>query len=168
MMLFLAFYIIAFVILYNSVESVWTRFNLVRPFPSFGSDGVTPYVKINQFHSNGPNLTTNSKFGSSIAVIGDLDNNGYDDLAVGASDENSYNGTETFIATGSVYILFMSENATVLSYIKIASSENGGPKLNPQDQFGYSAAALGDLDGDSIPDIIIGAPGIWNISYIQL
>ena len=164
-MLFLVFCIIFGSIIYDTVESVWTRFNLVRPFHAFGSDGVTPYVKINQFHSNGPNLTVNSKFGSSIAVIGDLDNNGYDDLAVGASDENSYNGADIFIATGSVYILFMSENATVLSYVKIASLENGGPKLSPQDQFGYSAAALGDMDGDSIPDIIVGAPGdISNIN----
>ena len=161
-MLFLIVSII-YIIIFNDhshVESVWTDFNLIRPYPAWGSDRTTPYVKINQFNNNGPNLTANSKFGSSITVIGDLDNNGYDDLAVGASDESWNNGIDTFASTGSVYILFMSADVSVLSYVKIACLENGGPQLNALDQFGYSIAALGDFDGDSIPDIVVGAPGI--------
>ena len=40
---------------------------------------------------------------------------------------------------------------------KIASGTNGGPTLANGDYFGSSVASLGDLDGDGVTDLAVGA-----------
>ena len=143
------------------VTSVWTDFDLVRPFyGAWGSEGIIPYIKIDSRNNNGPNVTENANFGFSMAVVGDLDGNGVDDLAVGATGESVFRDGSKMINAGGVYILFMLKNGTVDKSVRIGSMLNGGPLLSTDDRFGYSIAALGDLDGDSVPDIAVGAPGV--------
>lgn len=98
--------------------------------------------------------STGDQFGRSVAVIGDLDGDGIDDLAVGAngSDDGAVNA-------GSVWILFMQADYTVKSSQKISATFGGfnGP-LNFDNQFGKAVCGLGDLDGDGVLDIAVGAP----------
>ncbi len=151
-------------------QSIWTKFDLVRPFAdAWGSSFTTPYVKINKWEGNGPSQLTNySFFGCSVANIGDLDKDGIDDLAVGARGESSFmpqtiNGNDTEyveqLNAGAIYILFLTDIGTVRDSVRIGSSENGGPALYVDDQFGYSIAVVGDLDSDGNTDIAVGAPG---------
>ncbi len=93
-------------------------------------------------------------FGSSVANLGDLNGDGIIDLAVGASnDENSEAGE------GAIYILFMHTNGTVNTSVKISDGLGGfNPSgLSNSDAFGYSLANLGDLNGDGIIDLAVGA-----------
>jgi hypothetical protein len=113
-------------------------------------------VKLSQKIASGiaaaPTLADSDMFGVSVASLGDLDGDGVTDLAVGAfRDDTGGNGR------GAVYILFMNSGGTVRSHQKIASGTGGGPTLTDQDYFGRSVASLGDLDGDGVMDIAVGA-----------
>jgi hypothetical protein len=47
----------------------------------------------------------------------------------------------------------------VKNFTKIASGAGGGPTLDHLDQFGTSVTAVGDLDGDGVTDLAVGATG---------
>ena len=51
----------------------------------------------------------------------------------------------------------MNTNGTVKSSTKIANNTNGGPILTNLDYFGISVTSLGDLDGDGVTDLAVGA-----------
>ena len=60
------------------------------------------------------------RFGTSVALLGDLDGDGVDDLAVGASRDDD--GGED---RGAVWILFLNTDGTVKSHQKISDTEGG-------------------------------------------
>jgi len=97
-------------------------------------------------------MAQNSYFGSSVAYLGDVDGNGVGDIAVGAYGEDKLAGV--------VYILFLQNSATmpVLGWYKVRAKTPGFPFfLAPSDAFGASVAGIGDVDGDGVPDLAVGA-----------
>ena len=117
------------------------------------TDGtVNTSTKIAHNSNGGPALTNEDAFGAGLSSIGDLDGDGVVDLAVGA------NGHDTGGAShGAVYVLFMNSDGTAESHSLIADSTNGGPVLTDYAHFGRSVALLGDIDGDSVQDLVVGA-----------
>jgi hypothetical protein len=95
------------------------------------------------------------RFGNAVAALGDLDNDGVSDLAVGAHWDD-----DGGIDRGAVWILFMNSNGTVKAYQKI-SAFHGRFRgvLDDGDAFGFSVSALGDLDGDGLSELAVGAVG---------
>src|ERR1044071_961357 len=85
-------------------------------------------------------------FGIESSAIGDLDDDGVVDLAVGATNQGGF-------AVGAVYILFMKSDGTVKSTKMILNSE----PASDGDSFGSSISGLGDIDGDGVEDIGVGA-----------
>ncbi len=91
--------------------------------------------------------------GRSVAAPGDIDGDGVADLAVGAHTDGDGGRRR-----GGVWILFLERDGTVRSHQKISSTQGGFTgALRDGDQFGCSLAPLGDLDGDGIPDLAVGA-----------
>ena len=93
---------------------------------------VNSTVEINSSTANGPILNNNDQFGSSITNIGDLNNDGVQDLAVGARFDNN-NGT----LRGTIHILFMNTTGAVNSTVEINDSTPNGPVLDDSDFFGH-------------------------------
>lgn len=94
-------------------------------------------------------------FGAQVANLGDVDGDGTTDLAVAAYGDDD-GGTDR----GAIYILFLNTNGTVASYQKISdlSGMLAAGTLHDGDFFGY-VARLGDLDGNGVPDVAVGAHG---------
>ena len=91
--------------------------------------------------------------------MGDLDGNGVVDFAVG-------NGEYGRDSSGSVFILFLNPDHTVLRETRIGNAPGGRSTvgglqntLGEDDYFGTAVECLGDLDGDGVPDLIVGADG---------
>ena len=90
-------------------------------------------------------LQSGASFGRSVVDLGDLDEDGVVDLAVGAMFDG---------VGGAVYILFMNDEDTVRAEVRIDSTHIA---LSSGDQFGFSVATVGDLDGDGVVDLAVGA-----------
>jgi len=115
---------------------------------------VKSHQKISNGNGNIPNsaISIVSYFGFDIASIGDLDNDGNNDIAVGAYG-NNYN-------KGSVFILFLNSNGTVKNYQIISQGiGNFTGTLYGNNKFGCAITNLGDINGDNITDIAVGANG---------
>ncbi|UCD76254.1 MAG: FG-GAP repeat protein, partial [Phycisphaerales bacterium] len=101
-------------------------------------------------------LDDEEQFSNSVASLGDLDGDGVGDLAVGAHWDDDGGGSYT--ERGAVWVLFLNPNGTVKSHQKISATQGGIPGiLDEGDHFGASVASLGDLDGDGVGDMAVGA-----------
>ncbi len=98
-------------------------------------------------------LRNDDRFGRSVAGLGDLDGDGVEDIAVGAHlDDDGGSGR------GAVWILFLQADGSVARQVKLSDLQGGfGGLLHNLDNFGVSLARLGDLDGDGVTELGVGA-----------
>ncbi len=90
--------------------------------------------------------TSPEQFGHVVARIGDVNNDGVADWAVGAPGSNVA-GSQT----GRVYVFYGSADPSATADVIIDGATGG-------DQFGYAISAAGDFNGDGKDDFIVGAP----------
>lgn len=92
-------------------------------------------------------------FGWSIASLGDLDADGVRDLIVGAVGDD-----DGGFGRGALWGLFLNANGSVRSHFKISDTAGGfDGVLRDDDFFGSSISSFGDLDGNGIIDLAVGA-----------
>ncbi|MDX9970285.1 MAG: S-layer homology domain-containing protein [Candidatus Gracilibacteria bacterium] len=109
-------------------------------------------VEINGLTPNGPTLVNSDTYGLSVARLGDLDGDGVTEILAGATGDDT-GGT----GRGAVYIHFMNSNGTIKSTVKLTSLTPNGATLSNLGGYGRSVSSLGDLDGDGVLDIAVGA-----------
>ncbi|MGD8782055.1 MAG: integrin alpha, partial [Ignavibacteria bacterium] len=85
---------------------------------------------------------TGSNFGYSVSGAGDVNNDGYADVIVGAGSYNSQ--------TGRVYIYYGGSSMDAEADVTIDGEE-------ASTNFGHSVSGAGDVNGDNIDDVIVGA-----------
>ena len=114
---------------------------------------VKSEVKIGSGTAGLGSLTDFAHFGHAVANIGDVDGDGCVDLAVGAPGNHSNESSP-----GDLWILFLQPDGTVKSSSRIGAAGGGLDGLiDDGDDFGCAVASIGDLTGDQIPDIVVGA-----------
>ncbi len=94
--------------------------------------------------------------GVSVSEAGDVNGDGIADLIVGASGVDS-NG----VNSGSSYVVFGKATGTLVQITDVTAGTGGfaidGEAAN--DDSGYSVSAAGDVNGDGLADLIVGALG---------
>ncbi len=117
------------------------------PIPEIPDDGDT--TKILDFATTG----LGSRFGASVALVGDLDSDGHSEFAVG----EPFFDDPISLATGRVTI-YSGATRLPIQFVSPTADDR---------LFGYSIAGVGDLDLDGALDVAIGAPESVAFDFIE-
>ncbi|XP_058164855.1 integrin alpha-2 [Dasypus novemcinctus] len=111
----------------------------------------------------GPEGNENARFGSAIAALSDINMDGFNDVIVGSPLENQN--------SGAVYIYNGHQGSIRTRYSQKILGSDGAFRSHLQ-YFGRSLDGFGDLNGDSITDVSIGAFGqvvqLWSQSIADV
>jgi hypothetical protein len=138
-----------------NLGSGWTAGARELYFRAYGrSETVVP----------GLNITgkAGDMFGMAVSTAGDINNDGYYDILIGAPNNDSQFGN--IVNTGAVYAFYGREKLTNMTYMDADNITYGEIKNS---RFGWSVAMAGNVDGDSYLDVIIGAPKYDNNSFTE-
>ena len=119
----------------------------------FGSASGFPTDATTLNGSNGFRITgeANTSFGSRLASIGDINNDGYDDVAINAGG-NIGSGTD-----GAAYILFGRAGGFTANFnVSALNGSNGFKVLAPSGDQRRVEFDTADVNGDGIDDLIMG------------
>ncbi len=139
--------------------------------PGAKADAGTSYVVFGKAGATAVDLATLAADGAGFAITGqtagelsgfsvkgagDVNGDGLADLVIGAP------GAST--SPGKTYVVFGKTTVTAVDLTTIAAggAGAGGFVINgavASDQSGYSVSAAGDVNGDGLADLVIGAPG---------
>jgi len=112
---------------------------------------------INGFVINGESF--NDRSGISLSGAGDINGDGIDDLIIGAPFADAKYGVQD--NSGAAYVVFGSD-AGLPSPFELSSIDGSNgfimSDINADSKIGQSVSDAGDVNGDGVDDVIIGAP----------
>jgi hypothetical protein len=125
----------------------------------FGSKNGFP-ADVSASTINGTNGVTingvadNDQIGNSVAGADDVNGDGFSDVVIGARK----------VATnkGAAYVVFGGKTPPATISLSGLTGANGFSitGTNANDQVGWSVSGAGDMNGDGLSDVVVGAPGV--------
>ncbi|WP_417513235.1 beta strand repeat-containing protein [Minwuia sp.] len=132
----------------------FSGFNTGGAFIVFGkADGTPVNAGSGGFAIKG--ISSNDNAGGAVAVAGDVNGDGLDDLIVGARNDDP-NGS----ASGATFVVFGKASGATVDLADVEAG-NGGFVINgdsANDRSGTSVSSAGDVNGDGLDDLILGVP----------
>ena len=101
--------------------------------------------------------TNDEQSGHSVSSAGDINGDGLADIILGAPFKTESGG----VNTGHSFVVYGKSSTTQVNLTDIANNTGGFAIIGQgaQDLSGYSVGAAGDVNGDGLADLIVGAHG---------
>lgn len=128
-------------------DSDEAKINAGEAFVFSGKDGSVLFTLTD------PTAAEDDKMGTAVAALGDVDADGIADLLVGVPGKD-IGGEDGLSNVGLAYIFSGKTGQVILT---LNHPDEGGAEAGAA--FGTAVANAGDIDGDGVTDVLIGAPG---------
>jgi hypothetical protein len=155
----------------GNVYVVFGKANLDEVFLADVEDGQGGFVVRGDTSGNTAefeSLSKGNELGYSVSAAGDLNGDGLADLIVGSPYANrtfysTYSQTNvTLTDVGSAHVIFGKSDTTAINVSQLNTPSSGYDLTEKTGSFAYagqSVRSAGDVNGDGVADLIVGAPG---------
>ena len=146
------------------VGAPWVNFSYVVFGKASGFDASLNLSRLDG--TNGFRLDGGNSSGSAVSNAGDVNDDGFDDLIIGAPEFDSSGGF--YYKSGNTYVVFGKASGFDASLNLSGLDGNNGFQLNGRNTYDFSGESVsnaGDVNGDGFDDVIIGASGADQRGY---
>ncbi|WP_146100146.1 FG-GAP-like repeat-containing protein [Limnohabitans sp. TS-CS-82] len=141
--------------------------NAGRSYVVFGQTGTPSAINLSAVAGGTGGFVivgqqNSDRAGYSVASAGDFNGDGLADLIIGAPLVDAQPGTNNANDAGRSYVVFGQTGTAPINLSAVAAGRGGFvlSGVTGADQVGYSVANAGDINGDGLTDLIVGAQGV--------